>query len=412
MTQQGTQCLTRTLFGCDGLAPWLAASSRRRVTVLVDPGVLGTEIVSRVRRQVAKAGREEELTVLPGPGTLAGVLDLADRMTDIELVVGVGGGSLLDQAKLLTLLHGRPAARARLSVPQRSGITVLPQDVERGVPLVAVPTTLGTGAELSTVACLEYPQGKRLISGECLRPDFAVLDPVATDTLPAELISEAVLEALFRLVSMYAGDHDDLPTEDALVEALAVRLVTVGHQVRSARSGGQAVDRALRLEIAKLSGLTHQEWIHLGRAAFANKGWLIANEVSGALGVRKMRAVAALLPPLWRAIADGERRLGSARRLTRLWSVLSTADPIALPADPADGMAALIDSWPVERRLSAGEGALDAIAARIVRAWGAGLPMLGGLTKDELRHLLAGVIRIPESASAVGTKDSRGQTAG
>ncbi|MEV1004628.1 daptide-type RiPP biosynthesis dehydogenase [Nonomuraea sp. NPDC050202] len=412
MTQQSTQCLTRTLFGADGLAPWLAAGSGRRVSLLVDPGVLESEIVSRVRRQVVKAGREAELTVLPGPGTLAGVLDLAGRLRGIELVVGVGGGSLLDQAKLLTLLYERPAARARLSVPQRSGMTVLPQGTERAVRLVAVPTTLGTGAELSTVACLEYPQGKRLVSGECLRPDIAVLDPVATDTLPAELISEGVLEALFRLVSLYAGDHADLPTEDALAEAVAVRLVTAGHQVRRARSSGRPVDRALRLEIAKLSGLTHQEWIHLGRTAFANKGWLIANEVSGVLGVRKMRAVAALLPPLWRAIAGGERRLGSARRLARLWPVLRAVDPAGLPGDPADGMATLIDSWLVERRLSAGEDALDAIAARIVRAWGAGLPMLGGLAKDEVRRLLAEVIRTPDAVAALPTKGSRGQAAG
>ncbi|MET7337418.1 daptide-type RiPP biosynthesis dehydogenase [Nonomuraea sp. NPDC005650] len=393
---QSTQCLTRTLFECDGLAPWLARSSRRRVTLLIDPGVLESEIVARVRRQVAKAGRGEQLVVLAGPGTLSGVLDLAERLSGVELVLGVGGGSLLDQAKLLALLHGSPSARARLTVPQRSGMVVLPPGTERSLGLVAVPTTLGTGAEISTAACLEYPQGKRLISGECLRPDIAVLDPVATDTLAPELVSEAVLEALFRLVSMYAGDHADLPTEDALTEALAVRLVTVGHAVRRARQVGTPVDRPLRAEIAKLSGLTHQEWVHLGRTAWGNKGWLIANEVSVALGVRKMRAIAAVLPPLWRAIAGGDERLGSARRLARLWSSIRAVDPAGLPGDPAGGVAALIDSWRVERRLTADDGALDAIAGRIVRAWGAGLPMLGGLTKNEVRELLTAVLRTPE----------------
>ncbi|MFI6740629.1 daptide-type RiPP biosynthesis dehydogenase [Nonomuraea sp. NPDC050451] len=402
---QSTQCLTRTLFGCDGLATWLARGSRTRVTLLIDPGVLGSEIVARVRRQVAKAERGEQLVVLSGPGTLLGVLELAERLTGAELVVGVGGGSLLDQAKLLALLHGRPSARARLTVPQRSGMLVLPPGTERALGLVAVPTTLGTGAELSTAACLEYPQGKRLIAGECLRPDIAVLDPVATDTLPPELVSEAVLEALFRLVSMYAGDHADLPTEDALTEALAVRLVSAGHAVRRAREAGTPVERPLRAEIAKLSGLTHQEWLHLGRGAWANKGWLIANEVSVALGVRKMRAVAAVLPPLWRAIAGGDERLGSARRLARLWSSLRAVDPDGLPGDPAGGMAALIDSWRVERRLTpddhtdddTGDDVLDAIAGRIVRAWGAGLPMLGGLTRDEVRELLTEVLRTPEA---------------
>lgn len=385
----GVQCLTRVLFGTDGLTPWLARAAERRVCLLVDAGVAESPIVTRVRAQLDRAGRDAEPVVLSGAGNLDTAVELADRLAGVELVVGVGGGSLHDQAKLATLLHENPAARARLSVPQRSGMVVLPDGVRRSVRLFAVPTTLGTGAEVSTVACLEYPGGKRLIAGEGLRPDLAVLDPVATGTLPMELVSEGVLEALFRLVNMYVGDHDDLPTEDALTEAVAERLIAAGHEVRTARLEGRPVDAALRLEIAKLSGLTHSEWMHLGRPSFGNKGWLIANEVSSVLRVRKMRAVAALLPHLWHFVAQGEARLGSARRLARIWSRMRAAHPGELAAEPAEGIAGLIDSWQVDRALRADGPQLDAIAGRIVRAWGAGLPMLGGLTKSEVRDLLA-----------------------
>jgi NADP-dependent alcohol dehydrogenase len=115
--------------------------------------------------------------------------------------------------------------------------------------------------------------------------------------------------------------------------------------------------------------------------------------MSSALGVRKMTAVAALLPHLWRAVLDGEPRLGSAPRLRRMWAGLRDAAPPDrgrdLPEDPADGIAVLMDDWRVGRRLTAdGPGRIEALAARTVRAWGAGLPMLGGLRAEDVRRLL------------------------
>ncbi len=101
-----------------------------------------------------------------------------------------------------------------------------------------------------------------------------------------------------------------------------------------------------------------------------------------------MTAVAALLPPLWQAIDAGEGRLGSARRLRRLWSLLRSEGPEQLPADPAAGVAALIDSWGVDRSVRLTPDHAEAVALRIVRAWGAGLPMLGGLAAEDLLSLL------------------------
>ncbi|MFD7028529.1 daptide-type RiPP biosynthesis dehydogenase [Streptomyces sp. NPDC059917] len=386
----GWHAPAQQLIGCDSLGAWFTGRPERRITVLVDEAVASAPVTATVRALLAGERYRTRVLELSGPGDLESVVDLADRLADAELVVGIGGGSLLDQAKLAALLRTNPDAYARLTVPQRSGLLVLGPHTAHGLPLVAVPTTVGTGTESSGVACLGYPgQGKRLVMGTALRPRAAVLDPAATATLDDELIAEGVLEALFRAVSPYVGDHGDLPTEDALVETIAERLVRLGHEVRDARRAGRPTDDRLRLEIAKLSALSHAEWAHLGRDLYAVKGWLIANELSSALGVRKMTAVAAILPHLWRAISAGESRLGSAVRLERLWSRLRATDPDALPADPAAGIEALVDSWGIDRGITAGPDRLAAIAGRTVRAWGAGLPMLGGLRTGEVYGLLA-----------------------
>jgi NADP-dependent alcohol dehydrogenase len=384
---------TRVLFGCDGLPSWLAGRPERRVTLLLDSGVADSVVAATIRRQLTHARLRADVVVLTGSGTLESVLGLADRLAGTELVVGVGGGSLLDQAKLATTLRDNPAARRHLTVPQRTGLLALPPRIGRAVPLVLVPTTLGTGSELSTSACLDYPQGKRLIMGEALLPDVAVLDPVATATLPRELVAEGVLEALCRLINPYVGGHDDQAAEDALVEAIAGRLMTLGHRVggsvADAGPGGvpdvvpDVVPDAVRAEIAKLSGLSHSGWVHQGRSPYSVKGWLVTNELSSVLGVRKMTAVAAFLPVLWRAVADGDTRLGSAPRLARLWERLRGTD-LALPADPVEGARALVGSWGVHRRLEATPEQLAEVARRVVRSWGAGLPMLGGLSSGEV----------------------------
>ena len=386
-----------------GLLARLALPTRGRTVVLLDPGVAETEFAARIRAAVPAANRRSDVLVWSRPGDLPGVTELARQVADADLVVAVGGGTVIDQAKLATLLDAHPAVAGRLAVTQRSGLVVLPSDAVRPMPLVAVPTTLGTGTEASAVACLTHSRGKRLVLGSVLTPEASVVDPLATASLPSPLVAEGVLEALFRVVSPYLGDHSELATEDALVEVIAERLAVLGCQVRAARSAGAAVPAEVRVDVARLSGLSHAGWLHRGRDPYSVKGWLIANELSSVLGIRKMTAVATLLPALWAAVAAGEPRLGSARRLARIWARLRAAGPpelAALPVDPGPGVAALIDHWLIGRETGAAPELIDQVALRVVRAWGSGLPMLGGLAAADVGRLLAAALPPPVRTTA------------
>lgn len=390
----------RPMYGCGHLTEWLRQKGATTVALVTDQTLTDTPILATVRARIVAAGVQVRFFVLPDAGNLDSVLRLADRFADCDLVVGVGGGSVIDQVKLAATLCGNPKARGRLTVAQRSGTIILPVTVERRTPLLAIPTTLGTGTELSAVACLVYPEGKRIISGLCLRPDAAVLDPLATETLPVELVAEGTLEALFRTVSPYIGDHADLPEQDTLVEAVAAELVRLGDEVNRLRRRGEPISPQIRLRIAELSGRSQLGDLHAGRKPYAVKGWAIANELSWELSLRKMPAIAALLSPLWRRIADGDHRIGSAPRLVRIWQRLAENSP-GLPDDPAEGIAALIERWQIDHRITADPAQLDTVAARAVHAWGAGLPVLGGLTQAEIRQLLADAVA--DRALAPGT---------
>jgi NADP-dependent alcohol dehydrogenase len=390
--------LTQVAYGIAGLAKWLPLRPGSSMTILADAAVADVEVVTRVEECATWAGRGVERVVLSAPGTLENVTALADRLRDSELVVAVGGGSLMDQAKLAVLLASDPAVLDRLSVRHRSGLVLLSAASDPRIPLVTVPTTVGTGSELSGAVCLGTAQGKRLVLGNGLQPEVAVLDPVATRTLPVDLLAEGVLEVLFRVAGMYAGDHQELPTEDAFALALVDRLVRLGSELEEARQAGVAPGDRLRLEIAKLSGTSHNPWLNLGRDPCACKGWYLANELSTGLGLRKMTAAAALLPPLWRRIAAPDPRWGSARRLERLWQVVRSARA-ALPADPVDGIGALMDAWQVGRGIDTTSGRIEEIARATTLAWGDGLPTLGALTLADVRQVMAEAVRTPAAVA-------------
>ncbi|QNP72658.1 iron-containing alcohol dehydrogenase [Streptomyces roseirectus] len=380
---------TQVAYGIGGLAKWLPRHPGRTLTLLADPAVADSEAVDQLSACAVWAGRTVERLVPDGPGTLESVTALAERLHGSDVVLAVGGGTLIDQVKLAVLMSAAPVVRERLAVRQRSGLVLLPAEAEPAIPLVTVPTTVGTGSELSGGMCLAGPHGKRLVLGNGLQPDVAVLDPVATRTLPVELLAEGVLEVFFRVAGMYVGDPRDLPSEDAFALTLVERLTALGAELAAVRDADGAPGDALRLEIAKLSGVSHGPWFNLGRDPCACKGWYLANELSTGLGLRKMTAAAALLAPLWRRIAEGDARWGSARRLRRLWQTVTSAHRPALPADPVEGVTALLDAWRIERGTDASEERTELIARATTRAWGDGLPTLGALTLADVRQVLA-----------------------
>ncbi|MEU9130417.1 daptide-type RiPP biosynthesis dehydogenase [Kitasatospora sp. NPDC048540] len=384
---------TRVLPSAAEFTTWAARhASGTRTVLLVDAHLTDSAIAALVVRALPV----HEVVPLDGPGTLESVVALADRLRHgpARLVAAVGGGSLLDQAKLATALAGDPGVLPRLTAPQRSGLVLLPGENTRPLPLLAVPTTLGTGAEVSRVACLNTAQGKRLVVGRSLAPELALHDPLATTGLPAELAVEGVLEALFRVAGVHVGDPQDRPVEDALACTLATQLLGLGYRAVEDGPGEQ-----VRGAVARLSALTHGDWLQLDRDPYALRGWYLANELSTALGIRKMTAVAALLPTLFRRTTAGDGRLGSAERLERLWNELRSAAPRPLPADPSAGIAALLEHWGVDHRPTAHPADLDAIARRTVRAWGAGLPALGGLTLGDVREILGDAVPAPGPAA-------------
>ncbi|MGK3206348.1 iron-containing alcohol dehydrogenase family protein [Amycolatopsis sp. MEPSY49] len=219
-----------------------------RVFVVTDRGLRATGIVGRVEKLLTAAGIEHAVHEDVGPNPSTAELDRGAarlRGFGVATVLALGGGSALDAAKGISLLAGNPGAAAA--------------DADRlwgagdGLPLIAVPTTAGTGAETNGFGVTEdrCTRRKVYIGHSSVRPRIAVLDPELTLGLPAAVTAATGLDALVHGIESLAS-RGSTPFSAAYATR-AVELV--GHWLPVAcRDGGDLAARSGLMLGAHLAG--------------------------------------------------------------------------------------------------------------------------------------------------------------
>ena len=170
---------------------------------------------------------------------------------DIDAVVGIGGGSVLDAAKAVS-------AMLRIGEPVREYIEGVGNKMHPGIkiPFIAVPTTAGTGSESTENAVISQvgKNGfKRSLRHVNLMPDIALVDPELTIGCPPEITSASGLDALTQLIESYVSVKANTFT-DALAEE-AIRLVIV-HLPEALKNGKNISAREALSYSAMISGIT------------------------------------------------------------------------------------------------------------------------------------------------------------
>ena len=171
----------------------------RRVLVITDPGVAATGHPRRVADQMAAFGVEavvyDGARVEPTEASMQAAVDHARETGPWDAFVAVGGGTAIDTAKAVNLLCTNPGELLDyVNAPVGGG-----RSPEHPLaPLVAVPTTTGTGSESTTVCVLDVLEQhvKSGISHPRLRPTTAVVDPLLTMTQPAGVTAAAGMDIL------------------------------------------------------------------------------------------------------------------------------------------------------------------------------------------------------------------------
>ena len=221
----------------------------------------------------------------------AGVREL--ERVEADAIIAVGGGSVLDAAKAMRLFHENPELSVReLSLPfldARKRIAAFPQ-VAHGLSLVAIPTTSGTGSEVSPAAVLTVGERKVTLVDYTLVPDMAIVDPQLTITMPRAVTADtgidALTHALEAAVSIFASPFTDafcMQAVNLILDALP----------RAYRDGSDLEARTAMANAATIAGLAFSN-------AFVGLNHALAHAVGARFGIAHGRANAIFLPHVLR----------------------------------------------------------------------------------------------------------------
>jgi alcohol dehydrogenase len=237
------------------LADEIRRLGARKLLVVTDPGLVATGIVARVEESLLAAGlvldRFDSVESDPRYEIATKAAESAQSF-GAEVIIGIGGGSPLDIAKAASVLVTNEG-----SVNSFFGIDLLKQP---GLPTILVPTTAGTGSEVTPIAILsdEAEKLKKGIVSPFLFPRTAILDPELTLGLPPGVTAATGMDALIHAVEAYTSKNASSLTDMAAVEAMSL----IAHNIRKAFADGSNIEaRANMLEGSMLAGM-----------AFANAG--------------------------------------------------------------------------------------------------------------------------------------------
>lgn len=221
----------------------------RKALFVLDPGLKKLGLADPVLSSMRQAGFEVfEFTDLGPDPTEKMVLNAVSvaKENKVELVVGFGGGSAMDIAKLAAILPNSPQ-----SIQDIYGVGNVKSD---RLPLILIPTTAGTGSEVTPIAIVTAQNDIKMgVVSPILLPDLAILDASLTLGLPAKTTALTGIDAIVHAIEAYTSKVRKNPMSDMFArEALALLYKNIRKAVKT---GNDVQAREGMLLGASLAGL-------------------------------------------------------------------------------------------------------------------------------------------------------------
>jgi len=241
----------------------------KRALIITDPGVYQAGLIDPVKEQLSKAKLSVDIFAEAEPEPTFPRLNAAAeqlRKKGYDLLLGVGGGSSMDTAKGLSVLlaHGGKGQ-------DYGGIDKVPGP---GVPIFTLPTTAGTGSEVTNIAIFgDVEKGYKLgIVSPYLLARLALVDPTLTYRCPPKVTAASGIDALIHAIECYTGNKANTFSDALALEAM--RLI-VGNLRTAVKNGSDKEARNHMSEGALLAGM-----------AFGNSGVAAVHALAYPLGSR------------------------------------------------------------------------------------------------------------------------------
>ena len=249
----------------------LMALGARRPLLLTDKGVGGSGLATLLANVLAEGGLPVAAIwdQIPADSSTAVVERIATRWRELgcDSLVALGGGSVIDTAKAVNILVTLGGER----LLDHAGAGCLTRPLK---PLAAVPTTAGTGSEVTLVAVIRDEGSGRKVpfTSPFLLPQLAVLDPRLTRGLPLPITAATAMDAMTHAIEAFIGNAKN-PVSDALALMAVEKIATALPRVLA-----HPTDKGLRLQLAEGSTLAGM--------AFSNSMVGLVHALGHSLGAR------------------------------------------------------------------------------------------------------------------------------
>lgn len=320
-----------------------------------------------------------------GEPTIAAARDAvqAARHCGADVVIACGGGSAIDLGKAVAALLANPGDPLDYVEVIGRGLALS----RPSVPFIAVPTTAGTGAEVTRNAVLSVPQERQKVSlrSPLMLPALAIVDPELTLALPPALTASTGMDALTQLIEPYVSVKANPLTDAICIEGLP----RVARALRRAVQDGSDIGARTDMALGSLFG-----GLALANAALgAAHGF--AAPIGGRFPAPHGAVCAALLPHVMKANVRALKARGDGTELDRFVTVarLLTGEPDASASDGVEWIEHLRDDLKIPALGTYGIGRQhvdDLVSAASLASSMRGNPIV--LDATELRDVLLAAI--------------------
>jgi alcohol dehydrogenase class IV len=216
-----------------------------KVFVITDPGIAKVGILDKVLEVLREAGIETGFydQVVPEP-PIETVQEIASKVKEggFDLVVGLGGGSSMDMAKVVAVLQTNDNP-----IESMVGIGNVKK---RGIPMIAMPTTAGTGSEVTQIAIFTFEEEKtkKGIVSPYLFATAAIVDPVFTYGLPPHITANTGMDALVHAIEGYIAKKSNPISDMYALQAIGL----ISKYLRKAVHNGENAEARYYMSLGSL----------------------------------------------------------------------------------------------------------------------------------------------------------------
>lgn len=311
---------TRILFGKDrleGIDKYVPADA----TVLITYGggsAKKSGLIDKVKTVLGNRKVYEFGGIEPNPRyeTLVKAVEII-RNENIDFLLAVGGGSVIDGTKFTTLASSYDGDSRDLL---KYGFVPIPLDVVGStVPFGTVLTLPATGSEMNNGAVISYEHGKYPVLSELAFPEFSILDPTISFTLPKIQVANGVIDAFVHVTEQYLTYPVDARVQDRMAEGLLQTLIEIGETTVAEPENYDARSNLYWSATLALNGLI---------GAGVPQDWtthMIGHELTALFGIDHGQTLAIVLPALLEVRRE-QKRAKLLQYAERVWHIESGSE--------------------------------------------------------------------------------------